>query len=134
MYKAEFLLLNIFPILLLLAACITPVFALKSFSQSRLLPDTEPQPGTWRTTAEYFVHEHNVLYHFTKPLKEAVAGKEDQAGKNILILGSLLLNHSCSLTWQTVTGYGNKGWIENDPDYNSIRNEPRFMALLSKLK
>jgi adenylate cyclase len=30
-------------------------------------------------------------------------------------------------------GYGNKGWIENDPDYDSIRDEPRFKALLKKL-
>ena len=29
-------------------------------------------------------------------------------------------------------GYGNKAWMENDPDYDSIRNEPRFRALLEK--
>jgi adenylate cyclase len=28
-------------------------------------------------------------------------------------------------------GYGNKAWIEQDPDYDSIRNEPRFKALLA---
>ena len=31
-------------------------------------------------------------------------------------------------------GYGKKDWIENDPDYDSLRNEPRFKALLSKLQ
>lgn len=27
-------------------------------------------------------------------------------------------------------GYGNKEWIENDPDYESLRDEPRFKELL----
>lgn len=31
-------------------------------------------------------------------------------------------------------GFGKRDWIENDPDYNNIRNEPRFKALLEKLK
>jgi len=31
-------------------------------------------------------------------------------------------------------GYGKKDWIENDPDYDSVRNEPRFKALLDKLQ
>jgi adenylate cyclase len=31
-------------------------------------------------------------------------------------------------------GYGKKDWIEHDPDYDSLRNEPRFKALLNKLK
>lgn len=31
-------------------------------------------------------------------------------------------------------GYGKKDWIEHDPDYDSIRNEPRFKALFNKLK
>ncbi|MEJ0082229.1 MAG: tetratricopeptide repeat protein [Puia sp.] len=29
-------------------------------------------------------------------------------------------------------GYGNKEWIEKDPDYDSLRNEPRFKHLLLK--
>jgi adenylate cyclase len=31
-------------------------------------------------------------------------------------------------------GFGNKDWIEHDPDYNCLRNEPRFHALLDRLK
>ena len=31
-------------------------------------------------------------------------------------------------------GAGKKDWIERDPDYDSLRNEPRFQALLNKLK
>jgi tetratricopeptide (TPR) repeat protein len=31
-------------------------------------------------------------------------------------------------------GYGNKEWIEHDPDYDSLRNEPRFKTLIKKLK
>ncbi|HSR17289.1 MAG TPA: tetratricopeptide repeat protein, partial [Ignavibacteriaceae bacterium] len=31
-------------------------------------------------------------------------------------------------------GFGKRDWIEHDPDYDSIRNEPRFQTLLSKLK
>ena len=30
-------------------------------------------------------------------------------------------------------GYGNKEWIEQDQDYDSLRNEPGFMALIKKL-
>ncbi len=31
-------------------------------------------------------------------------------------------------------GYGKRDWIEHDPDYDSLRNETRFKALLSKLQ
>jgi adenylate cyclase len=31
-------------------------------------------------------------------------------------------------------GFGKKDWIENDPDYDSLRDEPRFQELLKKLK
>jgi tetratricopeptide (TPR) repeat protein len=31
-------------------------------------------------------------------------------------------------------GFGKRDWIEYDPDYDNIRNEPRFKALLEKLK
>ena len=31
-------------------------------------------------------------------------------------------------------GSGNRAWIDNDPDYDSIREEPRFKALIKKLK
>ena len=31
-------------------------------------------------------------------------------------------------------GFGKKDWIENDPDYDSLRNEPRFQILLGKLR
>ena len=31
-------------------------------------------------------------------------------------------------------GFGKKDWIAHDPDYDSLRNEPRFKALLSKLQ
>ena len=30
-------------------------------------------------------------------------------------------------------GFGKKDWIEHDPDYDSLRNEPRFQSLLSRL-
>jgi adenylate cyclase len=31
-------------------------------------------------------------------------------------------------------GFGKKDWIEHDPDYDSLRDEPRFQALLNKLQ
>ncbi len=31
-------------------------------------------------------------------------------------------------------GFGKKDWIENDPDYDNLRDEPRFKALLAKLQ
>jgi adenylate cyclase len=31
-------------------------------------------------------------------------------------------------------GFGKKDWIEHDPDYNSLRDEPRFKNLLSNMK
>jgi adenylate cyclase len=30
-------------------------------------------------------------------------------------------------------GFGKKDWIENDPDYESLKDEPRFKALLEKM-
>jgi Flp pilus assembly protein TadD len=31
-------------------------------------------------------------------------------------------------------GWGKKDWVENDPDYDSLRDHPRFIAMMSKLK
>jgi adenylate cyclase len=31
-------------------------------------------------------------------------------------------------------GFGKRDWIEHDPDYDSLRDEPRFQALLNKLQ
>jgi adenylate cyclase len=31
-------------------------------------------------------------------------------------------------------GWGKKDWIENDPDYDSLRGEPRFIAMMARLK
>jgi hypothetical protein len=31
-------------------------------------------------------------------------------------------------------GWGKKDWVENDPDYDSLRAEPRFIAMMEKLK
>ena len=30
-------------------------------------------------------------------------------------------------------GWGNKEWIEQDKDYDSLRNEPQFKALIKRL-
>jgi adenylate cyclase len=31
-------------------------------------------------------------------------------------------------------GWGKRDWIENDPDYDILRDDPRFQELLEKLK
>jgi len=31
-------------------------------------------------------------------------------------------------------GWGKKDWVENDPDYDSLRGEPRFIAMMARLK
>jgi adenylate cyclase len=31
-------------------------------------------------------------------------------------------------------GWGKRDWIEHDPDYDSLRDDPRFKTLLAKLK
>ena len=33
-----------------------------------------------------------------------------------------------------VRGWGRRDWIEQDPDYNILRDDPRFKKLLAKLK
>ena len=30
-------------------------------------------------------------------------------------------------------GIGNRAWAENDPDYDSLRDDPRFLAMIAKL-
>ncbi len=31
-------------------------------------------------------------------------------------------------------GWGKRDWIEHDPDYDSLRDDPRFIQLVAKLK
>jgi len=31
-------------------------------------------------------------------------------------------------------GWGKRDWLEHDPDYDTLRDEPRFKTLLEKLK
>ena len=31
-------------------------------------------------------------------------------------------------------GWGKRDWIEHDPDYDSLRDDPRFQALLARLR
>jgi hypothetical protein len=31
-------------------------------------------------------------------------------------------------------GWGKRDWIENDPDYDPLRAEPRFIAMMARLK
>ena len=32
------------------------------------------------------------------------------------------------------SGYGNKEWMQNDPDFDPLRNHRRFQALLERLE
>ena len=31
-------------------------------------------------------------------------------------------------------GWGKRDWVEHDTDYDSLRDDPRFQAMLAKLK
>ena len=31
-------------------------------------------------------------------------------------------------------GWGKRDWVEHDPDYDSLRDDPRFQKLIARLK
>ena len=50
----------------------------------------------------------------------ALAGQKEQAIETFERLVSL--------------GWGKRDWVERDPDYDSLRDDPRFQRLLARLK
>ena len=66
---------------------------------------------------ELYPDDQGVLTNYACLL--ARAGKKDQA---IEVLENIFGK-----------GYGKKDWIENDPDYDSLRDDPRFQKLLKRL-
>lgn len=63
---------------------------------------------------------------------------EDQKGLNnaaCLRARAGLKEEALALLERTFArGWGKRDWIENDPDYDSIRDDPRFQAMLEKLR
>jgi len=42
--------------------------------------------------------------------------------------------HAIDLLEQAVSiGWGDRAWMENDSDFESLRDEPRFQALLARI-
>jgi non-specific serine/threonine protein kinase len=61
--------------------------------------------------------------------------------QGVLINGACLfaragrVNEALDLLERTLArGFGKRDWIERDPDYDSLRNDPRFQSMLSKLR
>lgn len=55
-------------------------------------------------------------------------GRGTKIGRYVVEEDALKLLEHCF-----AQGWGKRDWIEHDPDYDSIRDEPRFQALLSQL-
>jgi len=59
-----------------------------------------------------------------------------------VIINGACVRARCGLTGEALDlldrmfskGWGKKDWIEKDPDYDSLRAEPRFIAMMAKLK
>ncbi len=63
------------------------------------------------------------------------AGHDDDRGA--ALLHALLENNDTALDLLERAferGWGMRDWIERDPDYDGLRDEPRFTALLARLK
>jgi adenylate cyclase len=91
-----------------------------SFGAGALLEDGQTERAReWTRRAEHLYPEDMAVIINAACLKARIGMKEEA-----LDLLERVFNK----------GWGKKDWIENDPDYDSLRAEPRFIAMMARLK
>jgi len=91
-----------------------------SLGSSNLLIDGQTERAlAWsKRSLDLYPDDMSVLFNGT--CLRAILGMKEEALE--------LLERAVAL------GYGQRDWIEHDPDYESLRSDPRFHKLLAKLK
>ena len=103
------------------------------------LVELNPSNGRVLSFGSGALHDDGQSEHALEWARRAEALYPDDMG---VIINGALLRARNNLTEEALDlldrvfskGWGKKDWVENDPDYDSLRGEPRFIAMMANLK
>jgi TolB-like protein len=103
------------------------------------LLELNPSSGRVLSFAAGALHDDGQAERALEWARRAEALYPDDMG---VIINGALLRARNNLTEEALDlldrmfskGWGKKDWVENDPDYDSLRGEPRFIAMMAMLK